>query len=73
MEQTSSLTADNEWSPGSRVTVSLVSPICSRKDTPWMEPLESVRVGAVWLPLDSRLRSMAGGLGDGDCKGGAAW
>lgn len=73
MEQTSSLTADSEWSPGSRVTVSLVSPIWSRKETPWMEPREFVRLGAVWLPLDSRLQSVAGGLGDGDGVGGAAW
>lgn len=71
MEQTSSLTADSECSPGSRVTVSLVSPICSRKETPWMEPRELVGLGAVWLPSDSRLQRVAGGLGDGDGVGGA--
>ncbi len=71
MEQTSSLTADSEWSPGSRVTVSLVSPIWSKKETPWMEPREFVRLGAVRLPLDSRLQRVAGGLGDGDGVGGA--
>lgn len=71
MEQTSSLTADREWSPGSRVTVSLVRPIWSRKETPWTEPRELDRLGPVWLPLESRLQSVAGGLGDGDGVGGA--
>lgn len=71
MEQTSSLTADSEWSPGSRVTVSLVRPIWSRKETPWTEPREFDRLGPVWLPLESRLQSVAGGLGDGDGVGGA--
>lgn len=71
MEQTSSRTADSERSPGSRVTVSLVSPIWSRKETPWMEHRELVGLGAVWLPLDSWLQMVAGGLGDG--VGGTAW
>lgn len=73
IEQTSSLTADSDWSQGSRVTVSLVSPIWSRKETPWMEPREFVRLGAVWLPLENRLQRVAGGLGDGDGVGGAMW
>lgn len=72
MEQTSSLTADRDWSAGSRVTVSLVRPIWSRKETPWMEPRESVRLGAVWPPLESRLQRVAGGLGDGEGVGGTA-
>lgn len=37
-----------------------------------MEPLELVGLGAVWLPLESRLQSVAGGLGDGDGVGGEA-
>ena len=72
MEQTTSRTADSEWSPGSRVTVSLVRPIWSRKETPWMDPREFVGLGAVWLPLDSRPQRVAGGLGDGEGVGGAA-
>lgn len=36
-----------------------------------MELLELVGLGAVWLPSDSRLHSVAGGLGDGDGVGGA--
>lgn len=36
-----------------------------------MEPREFVRLGAVRLPLDSRLQRVAGGLGDGDGVGGA--
>lgn len=36
-----------------------------------MEPREFVRLGVAWLPLDSRLQSVAGGLGDGDGVGGA--
>lgn len=73
MEQTSSLTADSDCSAGSRVTISLVSPIWSRKETPWMEPRESERLGAVWPPLERRPQTVAGGLGDGDGVGGAAW
>lgn len=73
MEQTSSLTAESDWSAGSRVTISLVSPIWSRKETPWMEPREFVRLGAVWPPLERRLQRVAGGLGDGDGVGGATW
>lgn len=38
-----------------------------------MEPRELVRLGAAWLPLDSRLQSVVGGLGDGDGVGGALW
>lgn len=38
-----------------------------------MEPRELVRLGAAWLPLDSRLQSVVGGLGDGDGVGGAVW
>lgn len=70
MEQTSSRTASSDTSPGSRVTVSLVSPICSRKETPCREPLELVGLGPVWLPSDSRPQTVAGGLGDGV---GGAW
>lgn len=55
MEHTRSLTADSDRSPASRFTVSLVSPICSRKDTPWKEPRELVGLGMLWLPLDSRV------------------
>lgn len=36
-----------------------------------MDPRELVGLGAVWLPLDSRLQRVAGGLGDGDGVGGA--
>lgn len=54
------------------MTVSLVSPICSRKETPWSEPRELVGLGAVWLPLDSLLQRVAGGLGDGEGVGGEA-
>lgn len=73
MEQTSSLTAESDWSAGSRVTISLVSPIWSRKETPWMDPREFVRLEAVWPPLERRLQRVAGGLGDGDGVGGATW
>lgn len=55
MEHTRSLTADSDMSLASRFTVSLVSPICSRKDTPWKEPRELVGLGTLWLPLDSRM------------------
>ena len=55
MEHTRSLTADSDTSPTSRLTVSLVSPIWSRKDTPWKEPRELVGLEALWLPLESRL------------------
>lgn len=54
IEHTKSLTADSERSVASRFTVSLVSPICSRKDTPWKELRELVGLGALGLPLDSR-------------------
>ena len=71
MEQTSSLTAARERSPWSRVTVSRVRPICSRKDTPWADPRDRVGLRAHGLPLDSRPQSMeAGGLGDGEGVGG---
>lgn len=73
MEQTSSLTEDSDTSPGSRVTASLVSPIWSRKEMPWNEPREFVGLGADWLPLESRLQMVAGGLGEGDGVGGAGW
>lgn len=81
-EQTSSLTAARDCSPGSRVTASLFSPICSRKETPWAEPLcwaeppwwaepwELLLLAASCLPLDSRGHSVVGGLGD--WVGGAA-
>lgn len=66
MEHTRSFTEDSVRSLASRFTVSLVSPICSRKDTPWKEPREFVGLGTLWLPLDSRVYSGPGGLGDGD-------
>lgn len=37
-----------------------------------MELRELVGLGAVWLPSDSRLHSVVGGLGDGEGVGGAA-
>lgn len=81
-EQTSSLTAASDCSPGSRVTASLLKPICSRKERPWAEPLcwaeppcwaepwELLPLVASCLPLDSRGHSVMGGLGDR--RGGAA-
>lgn len=69
MEHTSSLTADRETSAGSRFTVSLVSPICSRKDTPWKDSRECVGLGALALPLDRRPQSVAGGLADREGEG----
>ena len=71
MEHTSSFTAERDTSLASRFTVSLVSPIWRRKETPWKEPRELVGLGALRLPLDSRLYSVAGGLGDGEGVGGA--
>lgn len=47
MEHTRSFTADNDRSLASRFTVSLVSPICRRKETPWKEPPELVGLGAL--------------------------
>lgn len=38
---------------------------------PWNDPREFVGLGAVWLPLDSRLQMVAGGLGEGEGVGGA--
>lgn len=38
---------------------------------PWNEPREFVGLGADWLPLESRLQMVAGGLGEGDGVGGA--
>lgn len=70
MEQMSSRTANSDMSVGSRVTVSLVSPICSMKETPCRDPLELVGLGAVWLPSDSRPQTVVGGLGEGV---GGAW
>jgi len=61
MEHTSSLTADSESSPGSRVTVSRVRPIWRRKARPG--PREAVGLRAPWYPLDSRLESGTPGLG----------
>lgn len=55
MEHTRSFTEDKDRSLASRFTVSLVSPICSRKDTPWKELRELVGLGALWLPLESRV------------------
>lgn len=72
MEHTSSLTAASECSPASRVTVSLVRPIWTRKETPWTDPREPVGLGAVGLLSESRLQSVAGGLGDG-VGGAACW
>lgn len=70
MEHTSSLTADSDCSVGSRLTVSLVRPIWSKKETPWMDPCELERPG--WPPLDSWRQRVAGGLGNGDDMGGAS-
>lgn len=72
MEHTSSLTADRETSAGSRFTVSLVRPICSRKDTPWKDSREWVGLGALALPLDRRPQSAVGGLAEGEGASGAA-
>lgn len=70
IEHTSSFTADSpDRSLASRFTVSLVSPIWRRKDTPWKEHWELVGLGALRLPFDSRLKSVAGGLGDGEGVG----
>lgn len=72
MEHTSSLTADRDTSVGSRFTVSLVRPICSRKDTPWKDSREWVGLGALALPLDRRPQSAVGGLAEGEGASGAA-
>lgn len=74
MEHTSSLTADRDTSEGSRFTVSLVRPICSRKDTPWKDSREWVGLGALVLPLDRRPYSVAEGLveSEAECASGAA-
>lgn len=72
MEQTRSFTAERETSPESRLTVSLVSPICRRKEMPWKDSLELVGLGAFTLPLERRLESVEDGLGDGGGPGGAA-